>query len=58
MKENDVKVKAGTDVNSIMWDMISIILEGTLDQDMEEKILYMYAKSLMAKGIESYMCEL
>ena len=31
LKENDIKVKDGTDVNSIMRDMMSIILEGTLD---------------------------
>ena len=29
LKENNVKVKDGTDVNSIMRDMMSIILEGT-----------------------------
>lgn len=28
LKENNVKVKDGTDVNSIMRDMMSIILEG------------------------------
>lgn len=27
LKENNVKLKAGTDVNSIMRDMISVILE-------------------------------
>ena len=32
LKENNVKVKNGTDVNSIMRDMMSIILEGALDQ--------------------------
>lgn len=30
LKENNVKVKDGTDVNSIMRDMMSIILEGAL----------------------------
>ena len=33
MKENDIHVKDGTDVNSIMRDMMSIILEGTLDAE-------------------------
>lgn len=33
LKENNVKVKNGTDVNSIMRDMMSIILEGALDQE-------------------------
>ena len=32
LKENNVKVKDGTDVNSIMRDMMFIILEGALDQ--------------------------
>ena len=31
LKENNVKVKDGTDINSIMRDMMSIILEGALD---------------------------
>ena len=31
LKGNNVKVKNGTDVNSIMRNMISIILEGALD---------------------------
>ena len=31
LKENNIKVKDGTDVNSIMRDMMSIILEGALD---------------------------
>lgn len=34
MKENNVKVKDGTDVNSIIRDMMSIILEGALDQEL------------------------
>lgn len=28
LKENDVKVKDGNDVNAIMRDMMSVILEG------------------------------
>lgn len=40
LKENDVKVKNGTDVNSIMRDMMSIILEGALDQEMDEELGY------------------
>jgi len=35
MKENDVQVKDGTDVNAIMRDMMSIILEGTLDDELD-----------------------
>lgn len=37
LKENNVKVKDGTDVNSIMRDMMSIILEGALDQEIDEE---------------------
>ena len=40
LKENNVKVKDGSDVNSIMRDMMSIILEGALDQEMDEELGY------------------
>ena len=40
LKENNVKVKDGTDVNSIIRDMMSIILEGALDQEMDEVLGY------------------
>ena len=40
MKENNVLPKNGTDVNSIMGDMMSIILEGTLDAEMDEELGY------------------
>ncbi len=40
LKENDVKVKGGTDVNPIMRGMMSIILEGALDQEMGEGLGY------------------
>ena len=40
LKENNVTVKDGTDVNSIMRDMMSIILEGALDQEMAEELGY------------------
>ena len=40
LKENDVHSKDGTDVNSIMRDMMSIILEGTLDAEMNEELGY------------------
>ena len=40
LKENNVKIKDGTDVNSIMRDMMSIILEGALDQEMDEELGY------------------
>lgn len=40
LKENDVKIKDGTDVNSIMRDMMSVILEGALDEEMEQELGY------------------
>ena len=40
LKENNVKVKDGTDVNSIMRDMMLIILEGALDQELDEELGY------------------
>lgn len=40
LKENNVTVRDGTDVNSIMRDMMSIILESALDQEMDEELGY------------------
>ncbi len=40
LKENNVRVKDGTDVNSIMRDMMSIILEGALDEELDEELGY------------------
>lgn len=40
LKENNVRVKDGTDVNSIMRDMMSIILKNDLDQEMDEDLEY------------------
>lgn len=40
LKENNVKVKEGTDVNLIMRDMMSIIPEGAMDQEMDEELGY------------------
>ena len=40
LKSNDITVKNGTDVNDIMRDMMSIILEGTLDAEMDEELDY------------------
>ena len=40
LKENNVIVKDGSDVNSIMRDMMSIILEGALDQELDEELGY------------------
>ena len=40
LKKNDVTVKNGTDVNAIMRDMMSVILEGALDEELNEELGY------------------
>ena len=40
LKENNVKIKDGTDVNSIMRDMMSVILEGALDEELDQELGY------------------
>jgi transposase-like protein len=40
LKNNDVQVKNGTDVNSVMRDMISVLLEGVLDEELDEELGY------------------
>ena len=40
LKRNDITVKNGADVNDIMRDMMSIILKGTLDAEMDEELGY------------------
>ena len=40
LKENDIQVKDGSDVNSIMRDMMSILLEGDLEE-IDQEIGYL-----------------
>ena len=40
LKENDVNITDGADVNSIMRDLMSVILEGALDDELEQKLGY------------------
>ena len=40
LKNNDVEVKDGTDVNSVMRDMMSVLLEGVLDEELDEDLGY------------------
>ena len=79
LKNNDISIKDGTDVNGIMrmhtsyGDMDVAITrdrngdyepqlikkyQNTITQDMEEKILSMYAKGMTTGDIESHMREL
>lgn len=40
LKENDISIKDGTDVNAVMRDMMSVLLEGVLDQELDEGLGY------------------
>lgn len=40
LKENDISIKNGTDVNSVMRDMMSVILEDVLDEELDEELGY------------------
>lgn len=40
LKDNDISIKSRNDVNSIMWDMISVLLEGALDEELNEELRY------------------
>ena len=40
LKENDISIKRGNDVNSIMRDMMSVLLEGALDEELNEELGY------------------
>ena len=40
LKNNDISIKGGTDVNAIMRDMMSILLEGALDGELNEELGY------------------
>ena len=40
LKINDISIKSGTDVNSVMRDMMSVLLEGALDEELNEELGY------------------
>lgn len=40
LKNNDISIKSGTDVNSVMRDMMSVLLEGALDEELDEELGY------------------
>lgn len=40
MKNGAIKIEDGTDINSIMRDMMSLILEGALTQELDEQLGY------------------
>lgn len=40
LKNNDISIKNGTDVNSVMRDMMSVLLESALDEELDEALGY------------------
>ena len=40
LKENEDSIKSGEDVNSIMKNMMSVLLEGALDEELDEELGY------------------
>ena len=38
---NNISIKEGTDVNSIMHDTMSVLLEGALDEELNEELGYL-----------------
>ena len=40
LKDNDIRIKDGTDVNTVMRDMMSVLLEGVLDEELDEELGY------------------
>ncbi len=40
LKEHDIRIKDGTDVNAVMRDMMSVLLEGVLDEELNEELGY------------------
>lgn len=39
-KNNDVHIKAAIDINAVMRDMMSVLLEGILDKTLDKKLCY------------------
>lgn len=40
LKNNDISIKSGNDENSIIRDMMSVLLEGVLDEELNEELGY------------------
>ena len=40
LKNNNISIKSGTDVNSVMRNMMSVPLEGALDEELDEELGY------------------
>lgn len=40
LKENDICIKDNTDINAVMCGMMSVLLEGVLNQKLDEELGY------------------
>ena len=40
LKDNDINIKDGTDVNAVIRDMMSVLLAGVLDEELNEELGY------------------
>lgn len=41
LKNNDISIKSGTDVNAVMRDMMPVLLEGALDEALDKELSYL-----------------
>ena len=46
LKENDISIKSGNDVNSIMRDMMPVLLKGVFDEELNEELEEFYIRLL------------
>ncbi len=57
LKNNDISIKSGTEVNTVMRDMMSVLLEGALDEELHMFLLFSthnYAIIVSKKGAKHY----
>ena len=40
LKDNDIRIKDGTDVNAVLRDMMPVLLKGVLDEELDEELGY------------------
>ena len=56
LKNNDISIKDGTDVNGIMRDMMSVLLEGALDGEYYGSNVPLFRRTLPYRNIHRRMC--
>ena len=57
LKNNDISIKSGTEVNAVMRDMMSVLLEVALDEELHMFLLFSthnYAIIVLKKGVKHY----